>query len=142
MSSLLTKTPASGQPQQPPCAPCPNLPPEDADPLLRGFVDSPANTEHFDIAISALAHSTQVLPDATIMACERAVALAGTALGDITTRHPMTADNLISILLRLYRQGDATTQIPLPRRDRSALRITRPRPRPKAERSALTSFPD
>jgi len=88
----------------------PQLPPEDADPLLRGFVDSPANTEHFDIAISALAHSTQVLPAATIMACQRAVALAGTALGDIATRHPMTADNLISILLRLYCQGDATTR--------------------------------
>ena len=88
----------------------PVLAPEDADPLLRAFIDSPANTEHFDIAISALADSTQVLPDATLMACERAVALAGTALGDITTRHPMTADDLISVLLRLYRQGDATTR--------------------------------
>ncbi len=88
----------------------PNLAPEDADPLLRAFVNSPANAEHFDIAISALAHSTQVLPAATIMACEHAVALAGTALGDITTRHPMTADDLISVLLRLYRQGDAATR--------------------------------
>ena len=88
----------------------PDLAPEDADPLLRALVDSRANTEHFEIAISALAHSTHVLPDATIMACERAVSLAGTALGDITTRHPMTADSLISVLLRLYRQGDATTR--------------------------------
>lgn len=88
----------------------PNLAPEDADPLLRAFVNSPANAEHFDIAISALAHSTQILPAATIMACERAVALAGAALGDITTRHPMTADDLISVLLRLYRQGDAATR--------------------------------
>jgi len=88
----------------------PQLPPEDADPLLRAFVDSPANPEHFDIAISALAHSTQVLPDATIMACQRAAALAGIALGDISTKHPMTAGDLISILLRLYRQGDATTR--------------------------------
>lgn len=63
-----------------------------------------------DIAISALAHSTQVLPEATIMACQRAAALAGIALGDISTKHPMTADDLISILLRLYRQGDATTR--------------------------------
>jgi HEAT repeats len=86
----------------------PHLPPQDADPLLRAFVDSPANTEHFEIAVSALADSTQVLPDATIMACRYAATLAGNALGDITTRHPMTADYLISILLRLYRQGDAT----------------------------------
>jgi HEAT repeats len=87
-----------------------NLAPEDADPLLRVFLNSPAYTEHFDIAISALAHSTQVLPAATIAACERAVALAGTALGDITTRHPITADYLISVVLRLYRQGDAATR--------------------------------
>ena len=61
-------------------------------------------------SISALAHSTQVLPDATITACERAIALAGAALGDITTRHPITADYLISVTLRLYRQSDATTR--------------------------------
>jgi len=88
----------------------PELAPEDADPLLRAFVDSPANTEHFDIAISALARSTQVLPDATIMACQRAVALAGSALGDFATKHPITADNVVSVLLRLYRQGDPTTR--------------------------------
>jgi hypothetical protein len=88
----------------------PELAPEHADPLLRAFVNSPANTEHFETAISALAHSTQVLPSATIMACERSVALAGTALGDITTKHPMTAADVISVLLRLYRQGDATTR--------------------------------
>jgi hypothetical protein len=89
----------------------PSLAPEDADPLLRSFIDSRAYAEHFDIPISALAASTQILPGATITACERAIALAGTALGDITTRHPMTADNLISIVLRLYRQGDATTRL-------------------------------
>lgn len=88
----------------------PELAPENADDLLRAFVDSPANNEHFEIAISALAHSTQILPAATIMACERAVALAGTALGDISTKHPMTADDVISILLRLYRQGNAITR--------------------------------
>ena len=88
-----------------------NLAPEDADPLLRIFVDSPAYIDHFDILISALAHSMQVLPDATITACERAIALAGPGLGDITTRHPITADYLISIVLRLYRQGDATTRL-------------------------------
>lgn|GEM_PF-1180253 len=89
----------------------PNLAPEDADPLLRSFIDSPAYAEHFDIPISALAASTQILPEATITACERAIALAGNALGDITTRHPITADYLISIVLRLYRQGDATTRL-------------------------------
>ena len=89
----------------------PDLAPEDADPLLRIFVDSTAYAEHFDIPISALAHSTQILPDATITACERAIAFAGTALGDITTRHPITADYLISIVLRLYRQGDAATRL-------------------------------
>jgi hypothetical protein len=89
----------------------PNLTPEDADPLLRSFIDSLAYAEHFDIPISALATSTQILPDATIAACERAIALAGNALGDITTRHPITADYLISIVLRLYRQGDAATRL-------------------------------
>ncbi len=89
----------------------PNLGPEDADRLLRAFIDSSAYAEHFDIAISALATSTQILPDATIAACERAIALPGPALGDMTTRHPMTADYLISIVLRLYRQGDATTRL-------------------------------
>jgi hypothetical protein len=73
------------------------------------------------------------------MACERSVALAGTALGDIATKHPiMTADDVISVLLRVYRQGDPTTrsrcidvidQLSESRAFRS---------RPKAKRSALT----
>ena len=85
----------------------PSLEPRDADPLLRAFADSPAFAEHPDIAAAALADSTQILPDATLMACERAVTAAGRSLGDLTTRHPVTADQILSVLLRLYRQGDS-----------------------------------
>jgi hypothetical protein len=46
----------------------PDLEPRDADPLLRAFTGSPAFTEHPDIAAAALADSTQILPDATLMA--------------------------------------------------------------------------
>lgn len=40
------------------------------------------------------------------MACKRAVTAAGRSLGDLTTRHPVTADQILSVLLRLYRQRD------------------------------------
>jgi hypothetical protein len=45
-------------------------------------------------------------PHADLLACEKAAAAAGRMLGDVITRHPMTADHLISVVLRLYRQGD------------------------------------
>jgi hypothetical protein len=41
------------------------------------------------------------------MACERAVTAAGRSLGDLRTRHPVTADQILSVLLRLYRQGES-----------------------------------
>jgi hypothetical protein len=41
------------------------------------------------------------------MACEQAATAAGPSLGDLTTHHPITADQILSILLRLYRQGDS-----------------------------------
>jgi hypothetical protein len=85
----------------------PTLEPRDADPLLRAFAGSPAFAEHPDIASAALDNSTQILPDAALMVCEQAVTAVGQSLGDLRTRHPVTANQILSILLRLYRQGDS-----------------------------------
>jgi hypothetical protein len=84
-----------------------------ADLLLRAFTDSPAYTEHCDIAISALAERTSILPDSTIDACSKSVAGIGHELGDIRTRHPITAGDIITIILRLYLYVPETVSRPV-----------------------------
>ncbi|MGH3319504.1 MAG: NB-ARC domain-containing protein [Streptosporangiaceae bacterium] len=79
---------------------------EIAQMLVASFTTSAAYEEHFDDLFSALARSKQLLPEATVNACERAVEVAGANLGDIRTRRAATSDDIVAVVLRLYRQGD------------------------------------
>ncbi|MBN1174672.1 MAG: hypothetical protein JXA67_21090 [Micromonosporaceae bacterium] len=73
--------------------------------LITAFVSSPAFEDHFDGLFRSLERSTRLLPEETIAACERAVELAGRSFGDIRTRHFATSEKIVTVVLRLYRQG-------------------------------------
>jgi hypothetical protein len=74
--------------------------------FVRSFVRSRAFEAHFDALFFALDRSHSLLPEETIEACERAVQVAGGAMGDISTRHSASSTDVIAVVLRLYRQGD------------------------------------
>lgn len=78
---------------------------DDAEDLITAFVLSRAYPDHFDGLFHALERSTHLLTEAELVACERAVEIAGEALGDIRTRQAGASADLITVILRLYRQG-------------------------------------
>lgn len=82
-----------------------------AQALVGSFTTSAAYENHFDSLFFALNRSTHLLPEATITACERAIEVAGTELADIRTRHAATSDDVIAVVLRLYRQGNGGMRV-------------------------------
>lgn len=74
--------------------------------LTAAFVGSAAYEEHFDDLFRALARSSQLLPEAAMIACEQAVDIANSELGDIRTSRAATSPDIVTVVLRLYRQGD------------------------------------
>ncbi|MGH3873108.1 MAG: hypothetical protein ACRDSR_16645 [Pseudonocardiaceae bacterium] len=82
-----------------------------AEMLVASFTASAAYEAHFDQLFLALGDSTRLLPEASITACERAVEIAGHQLGDIRTHHAATSNNIVAVVLRLYRQGDKSMRV-------------------------------
>ena len=78
----------------------------DLDALLESFAQSKAFPDHMDILIRTLTNIPTRLPAKTIDICQRAVDIARADLGDMTTAHLGTGYFLITIVLRLYRQGN------------------------------------
>ena len=76
-----------------------------ADLLVSAFLRSKAFEEHFDDLFFAIDQIPGGLPSATLAACERAVQVAQNELGDIRTRRDATSNDVISVVLRLYREG-------------------------------------
>lgn len=77
-----------------------------ASQLLDAVAASRAFPDTWDHLFRALSKARYRLPESTIEACEWAVGEAGRDLGDIRTRHAATSSDLITVVLRLYRQGD------------------------------------
>jgi hypothetical protein len=82
-----------------------DLEPEEVELLIRGFLASASFDEHFDGLIHELSQARTTLPAGTIDVCERAVAAAGGDMNDIRTARAAVGRDLITIILRLYRQG-------------------------------------
>ena len=78
----------------------------DLDALLESFAQSKAFPDHMGILIRTLKDIPTRLPAKTINICQRAIDIAGSDLGDMTTTHFGTGHFLITIILRLYRQGN------------------------------------
>jgi hypothetical protein len=87
-----------------------DLEPPTAEALLAAFWPSAAYEEHFDFLFDSLDEGSQILPKSTIAACGKAIELASHQLGDVRTRHAATSSSIISVVLRLYRQGDDDTR--------------------------------
>ncbi|GAA1292311.1 hypothetical protein [Saccharothrix xinjiangensis] len=73
--------------------------------LVTAFTTSAAFTEHFDNLFRALEDSLALLPEAILDACDRAIDIAGGDLGDIRTATAAVSHDMVTIVLRLYRQG-------------------------------------
>jgi hypothetical protein len=75
--------------------------------LVKRFTSSAAFVEHFDDLVDAPENITAILPEVAISACGRAVELAGADLANIRTARSMMGQPVMTVVLRLYRQGDA-----------------------------------
>ena len=60
-----------------------------------------------DGLIHTLAELDGALPPSSLTVCERTVEINGTELGDIRTSAAVIGRDLVSLVLRLYRQSDA-----------------------------------
>jgi len=87
-----------------------DLAPDTANTLIERFVISAAFPDHMDYLFWALGELGTRLPPPTLSACRRAAEVGGSELGDIRTARAGVSDELINIVLRLYRQGDEVTR--------------------------------
>ncbi|KOX11920.1 hypothetical protein ADK67_48170 [Saccharothrix sp. NRRL B-16348] len=78
-----------------------------AQALLASFTTSPAFVEHVETLFDVLEARLHLPEQVVLQACERAVAVTGAKLGDLRTGVAAGGRDLITVVLRLYRQGDA-----------------------------------
>lgn len=81
--------------------------PDAVDPLIEAFIRSAAFGENMDDLIDSLEKLGTRLPASALEACERAVEAGGRELGDIRSARATVGGDLMTVVLRLYRQGDA-----------------------------------
>jgi hypothetical protein len=79
-------------------------------PLIEAFIRSAAFGDNMDDLIDSLEKLGTRLPASALEACERAVEAGGRELGDIRSARATVGGDLITVVLRLYRQGDAQTR--------------------------------
>lgn len=84
--------------------------PDAVDPLIEAFIRSAAFGENMDDLIDSLEKLGTRLPASALESCERAVEAGGRELGDIRSARATVGGDLITVVLRLYRQGDAQTR--------------------------------
>ena len=77
--------------------------------LINEFVSSRAFSQNYYPLLRALEQTTAKLPEATLLACERFVDIAGLAAADISTREAGDADTVIKLALRTYQQSSDDT---------------------------------
>ncbi|MFE5501304.1 hypothetical protein ACFQ73_01980 [Amycolatopsis japonica] len=75
--------------------------------LVTAFTVSRAFPDNFGVLFHSLEQSLRLLPSTTIIACERAVEHAGAELGDLSRATAAVSRDIVTVVLRLYRQGDA-----------------------------------
>ncbi len=79
----------------------------DAERLIAALVDSPALEQASEGLIHTLAELDGALPLSSLAVCERTVEIKATDLGDIRTSAAVIGRDLVSLVLRLYRQSGA-----------------------------------
>ncbi len=81
--------------------------PEELDSVIEAFIRSAAFEDDADALFGSLEKLGSRLPASALEACERAVEVGGEELGDITSARAVLSSDLLTVVLRLYRQGDA-----------------------------------
>jgi hypothetical protein len=87
-----------------------DVPPVQLDGLLDEFASSAAFTAHIEDVIDGLEELGIKLPPSALRICAAATDAAGNDLGDIRTARAAVSRDLIRVVTRLYRQGDAATR--------------------------------
>ncbi|GAB3236916.1 hypothetical protein GCM10027447_35650 [Glycomyces halotolerans] len=82
----------------------------DLDRYLQQFAQSAAFDDHLEHAVYGMAKLDSRLPPPALATCAKAADVAGSNLGDIRTAHSAASRHLITVVLRLYRQGDGATR--------------------------------
>ena len=80
--------------------------PDEQDALLDALVQSKAFSDRKDLLFIELRELPGELPKSTITACERAVDLAGSLVGDIRTAEAGLGMHLSDVVLRLYKESE------------------------------------
>jgi hypothetical protein len=75
--------------------------------LVSAFTASSNTLRHFGTLFRSLEESIHLLPDAVLKACDRVIEIAGADLGDIRTSAVGVSMDMVPVVLRLYRQGNA-----------------------------------
>ena len=75
------------------------------DHLIAQFVCSDAFPKNYFPLLVALEQTTAKLPEITLAACERFIAIAGMAASDISARQAGDADTVAKLTLRIYQQS-------------------------------------
>lgn len=83
---------------------------DDLEPLIQRFNNSAAFADQMDVLIGALEKLGTRLPPATLRVCVLAVNAGGRDLGDIRSARSLVGQDLIAVVLRLYRQGGPKTR--------------------------------
>ena len=83
----------------------------DADHLIEELLDSPALDQASIGLIDALTDLDGTLPPSSLAVCERVVEIKDTDLGDIRTATSLISRELVTLVLRLYRQGEASARV-------------------------------
>ncbi|MFD8542241.1 hypothetical protein [Streptomyces sp. NPDC059649] len=87
-----------------------SLPRHEADDLITAFLTSPAFSEHLRELAHALAKTPHRLPSRTVHACQAIARAAEDQAAAGKRGYALLQRYLIEIVLRLYRQGGATTR--------------------------------
>ena len=78
----------------------------DIEPLIDAVLASSTFPDQMENLIFAFERMQTQLPANTITVCERTVEAAGAELGNMASRAALTGHGLVTVVLRLYRQGD------------------------------------
>ena len=72
--------------------------------LIHSYIHSPAFVPQYSPLIRALDKTTANIPEITLAACERYIDLAGEDAGNITTAAAIHAQDVSTLIVRVYRQ--------------------------------------
>ena len=82
----------------------------DAEHLIEELLNSPALEQASIGLIRALADLNGAVPPNSLAVCERVVEINNSELGDIRTSTALMSRDLVTLVLRLYRQGDVSVR--------------------------------